>query len=153
MPQSEPAFTLRRAIPADWTYIEALNERSYRDLVLRQFGAWNAAAQREKLDGKWRHGCYEIVLLAGQRGGAFSLEEHPDHLFLADVQIAASAQGRGLGSRIVEEAVARARARRLPLRLRVLHLNRARALYERLGFRQYGITDTHYLMEKPVDTA
>ena len=41
-----------------------------------------------------------------------------------------------------------ARADGKPLRLRVLHRNdRARRLYQRLGFVQIGETDTHYEMQ------
>jgi ribosomal protein S18 acetylase RimI-like enzyme len=34
----------------------------------------------------------------------------------------------------------------MPVRLRVLRTNPARELYERLGFRIYGTTETHHLM-------
>jgi ribosomal protein S18 acetylase RimI-like enzyme len=45
---------------------------------------------------------------------------------------------------VMEEA----RARGVPVRLRVLKVNaRARAFYERLGFVQTGETETHTLME------
>ena len=153
MPPPAPPFAIRRATPADYSFVAALNERSYREVVLRQFGAWDRDFQNDKFEQKWRRGPYRIVVEGGRPVGAFLLEEHPDHLFLADIQIDGPAQGRGLGTHIVNAAIGSAAARRLPLRLRVLHRNRARALYERLGFRQYGITETHYLMEKPAGAA
>ena len=39
-----------------------------------------------------------------------------------------------------------AKQRGLPVRLRVLHRNRARHLYERHGFEGVGETETHWLM-------
>ena len=153
MPTQTTDYTLRAATPADFAYVAALNERSYRDVVERQFGTWNAAIQAENFGQKWRRGTYLLVLQEGRPVGAFLLEAQPDHLFLADIQIDAPTRGRGLGAAVLATLLAEARAKRLPLRLRVLHRNRARALYERLGFRQYGITDTHYLMEKAPDNA
>jgi ribosomal protein S18 acetylase RimI-like enzyme len=46
-----------------------------------------------------------------------------------------------------------ARSRKLPILLQVLHLNRARRLYERLGFRVYETTETHYRMRWSLDPA
>lgn len=153
MPDIVPDPVLRDATPDDRAYLERLNERSYRAVVERQFGAWDRAAQAASFARKWERGTYQIVLWGDAAAGALLLERRDDHFFLADIQIEAAAQGKGLGTRVLDVVMKRAASAGLPLRLRVLHLNRARALYERLGFRPYGTTETHYLMEKVPDPA
>lgn len=61
---------------------------------------------------------------------------HPDH------------QGRGLGTELLRRVLARADARRLPVRLQVLKGNPARRLYRRLGFVDAAETETHHVMER-----
>ena len=66
---------------------------------------------------------------------------------LRDLFLTPEYQGRGIGSRLVNEELAKARRLGKPLRLRVLKDNRARALYRRLGFTDCGETKTQYWME------
>lgn len=56
-------------------------------------------------------------------------------LRLVDIAVLPARQGQGLGTRVLEDLIQEARESRLPLRLAVLRDNRARRLYERLGFR------------------
>ena len=153
MPSLAPPYSVRAATPKDRAFLASLNTRSYRELVIRQFGVWNEAEQAAKFADKWRRGIYWIVARGEMPVGGVLIEEFPDHVFIGDIQIDGPERGRGLGGRLLASIVAEAPARHLPLRLRVLHENPARALYERLGFRQYGITETHYLMEKTPDPA
>jgi ribosomal protein S18 acetylase RimI-like enzyme len=65
----------------------------------------------------------------------------PDALVLDGLFVAAAMRGRGVGTRLVAAVLAEAAARRYPeVRLDVIESNaRARALYERLGFRATGV--------------
>jgi ribosomal protein S18 acetylase RimI-like enzyme len=153
MPSLAPPYAVRHATPEDRAFLSSLNTRSYRELVIRQFGAWDEAEQDAKFADKWRRGVYWIVTRGETPVGGVMIEEFPDHLFIGDVQIDGPEQGQGLGGRLSASIVAETIARRPLLRLRVLHRNPARALYERLGFREYAITETHYLMEKTPDPA
>ena len=56
-------------------------------------------------------------------------------------------QRRGIGSKLVERLLAEARSARLPLRLRVLRVNPAFRLYQRMGFRVVEATPERYFME------
>jgi ribosomal protein S18 acetylase RimI-like enzyme len=68
-------------------------------------------------------------------------------LWLREVFLVPAEQGQGIGSKLVLQEIAGARRLGKPLRLRVLRQNRARALYERLGFSVCGETETQYWME------
>jgi GNAT superfamily N-acetyltransferase len=53
---------------------------------------------------------------------------------LAELFLEPAFHGRGWGTALVQEVIAEASQRGLPLRLRVLRSNPARRLYARLGF-------------------
>jgi ribosomal protein S18 acetylase RimI-like enzyme len=63
---------------------------------------------------------------------------------LAEIELMPAWRGRGIGSSIVRWLMKEAAAAGKPLTLRVLHVNeRARDLYERLGFRPFKEIETH----------
>lgn len=67
---------------------------------------------------------------------------------IIEIQLLPEFQGHGIGTALLQRELRFADARGLPVRLQVLRENRARTLYERLGFRVCGETDTHFLMER-----
>ncbi len=137
------------ARPSDREFARQLNHAAYRDVVTRQFGRWNEADQDLRFADKWEQGGFRIVRLAGEPVGAVWTTVEPDDLFINDLQVLPARQGAGIGAAVVERVIAEADALGQPVRLQVLRANRARALYERLGFRVYGETELHFLMRRP----
>jgi ribosomal protein S18 acetylase RimI-like enzyme len=107
---------------------------------------WDEDEQGRRFDAHFDPATIEIITREGQDAGAVSIEKRDDTLFLSNIQILPAFQGRGIGTAIIEEMLDEARALGLPATLRVLKNNPARRLYERLGFRIFGETETHYLM-------
>jgi ribosomal protein S18 acetylase RimI-like enzyme len=58
-----------------------------------------------------------------------------------------SCQRRGLGAELLKRLFVEAKESHLPIRLRVLAVNPAKALYERLGFVVVERTPERYFME------
>ena len=141
-------YDLRHANPGDKEWGYQLYRRCFRDILIRQFGVWHELWQRNYFEKKWDPSKYQIVVSEGQDVGLVSVRVEEDHIFLVEIQIDPEFQNRGLGTRILRDLIAEAEARGLPLRLRVLHQNRAKNLYSRLGFSRTGETHTHILMEK-----
>ena len=139
--------TRRPAEESDRPFVWRACVRAYTDVVVRQFGTWDEDAIAENFAEKWSLGAFEVVELAGERVGAILVTEETDHVWLREVFLLPGHQGNGVGSALVRQELARAREVRKPLRLRVLRENRARRLYERLGLRVCGETDTHFWME------
>ncbi len=137
---------LRPAGPGDRPFVERLHGAAYHDVVVEQFGGWDEQRQQGFFDEKWRTEQFEIVLADGDPVGAISVSIEPDHVHLNEMLVLPEHQGQGIGTSLLERVEANARERRLPVRLRVLHLNRARHLYERHGFEVTGRTETHLLM-------
>ncbi|MDG5500237.1 GNAT family N-acetyltransferase [Marinobacter sp. BGYM27] len=142
-------YTLRqsRADDIDWLY--ELNCASYRDVVVRQFGGWDDAVQRQIFFSRWQGPRAARIIQSGtERIGVLILEQRGDYDWLQEIQISPYLQGQGLGSSLLRELIADARSRGVPVRLQVLHANEgARRLYERLGFVVIQKLDNHHLME------
>ena len=137
------------ARPSDREFARQLNHAAYRDVVTRQFGRWDEADQDLRFADKWEQGGYRIVRLARDPVGALWTTVEPHDLFINDVQVLPARQGAGIGAAVVERVIAEGDGLGLPVRLQVLRENRARALYERLGFRVYGDTELPFLMRRP----
>jgi GNAT superfamily N-acetyltransferase len=137
-----------RATEEDKTFLKNLNREVYEPVVVRQFGAWDGAFQDKLFEEKWGIQNYQIVEQGGQRIGAIWVAEEPDHLWLREIQISPPHQNQGIGTKLLMKLIDEAGRSGSPLRLRVLTENRAKILYERLGFKVIGMHEsTHYWME------
>lgn len=128
-------ITRRPASDADVDFIYALRESAYRARVEALFGPWLEPQQRQFLATDMAETPYEVILEDGVPVGSIAVSHHDDHDFVEDIMVAAEHRDRGIGTHVMHEMMDAARARTVPLRLSVLDGNRARALYERLGFR------------------
>jgi ribosomal protein S18 acetylase RimI-like enzyme len=126
--------SVRPATEADREFLRRLHHRAYRAVVEEQFGSWDERAQ----DGWFAKGlpvtAYTIIEHLGVPVGAAAVQDARDQIEIVEIQVLPEWQGRQIGTRYVSEQLERARVRGVPVRLRVLRLNRARELYERLGF-------------------
>ena len=135
-----------RASDVEWLY--TLRRATYLESVTRQFGDWDEDRQRRLFEESLNIAGIQILVVDGQAIGMVSFEERDDCLWLVDIQIEPAHQGAGIGSAVIRDLMSRARVRGCPVRLRVLHENpRAKALYDRLGFRHLDTTETHHLLE------
>lgn len=142
------SYQLRRVTEQDKAWLYALKTDAYLDVVEPQFGNWNEELQRQMFAASWNPSALRIVCVSDLDVGLLDTEDRGDAVWLNDIQLMRSARDRGLGSQIIRDISLEARAVGKPLRLQVLQKNeRAKGLYERLGFKQIGATDTHYAMQ------
>ena len=137
----------RLAEESDKPFLWEANRRAYEDVVVRQFGQWDEDLQKRNFDEKWEQADFEVVELAGERIGAIWTTDEGEYLRLREVFLLPDCQGSGIGTQLVKQELARARRQHKPLRLRVLRENRARGLYERLGFAVFSKAETTLWME------
>lgn len=140
-------YTLHPADETDKEQIRHLSERCYRDVVERQFGAWDVEAQRPFFEQKWATLTYQKVLIDGLFAGALAIVRETDQVTLSEILIAPEFQGRGIGTEILLDVLKSSADCQMPVKLQVLHQNRAMALYKRLGFVEMDKSETHVLME------
>ena len=136
----------RTATSSDTEFARTTHHEAFRDVVSRQFGEWDEALQDRLFEEKWIPNQFEILLYDNNPCGFLSVEDHPDHISVSEIVLAPQFQGRGIGSRLLNEAMQRGRETRSSLRLQVLGENRAIELYRRLGFKECGATETHIHM-------
>ncbi|MEL6915216.1 MAG: GNAT family N-acetyltransferase [Pseudomonadota bacterium] len=130
--QRLPAWALRAAEDDDRTAILALEEAGIRAAAEALWGTWRPSATPEELDLTG----HEMVVAGPQILGCIQVLEHPDHMQIAKLYLAAPARGTGLGAALLTLKKDLARHRDLSLRVRELTTkSRARAFYEREGFR------------------
>lgn len=146
-PPQSLGINRRPATAADEQFLRELHKAAYREVVVRQFGQWDDEFQAGLFSQKWIPERFEVLESDGRAIGCIRVDDQPEQMFLAEIQLLPDFQGRGIGSELIQGEIARARHLQKPLRLQVLKSNdRARALYERLGFRVCGTTDRHFVL-------
>jgi ribosomal-protein-alanine N-acetyltransferase len=89
---------------------------------------------------------YIVAVEAGSVQGYAGLCDYPDEAFVQTIAVARSAQGQGLGARLLQallDEATRRGQRRVMLEVRADN-RRAISLYERFGFRSSGVRRGYY---------
>jgi ribosomal protein S18 acetylase RimI-like enzyme len=124
---------LRVGVQEDRDLIFASYKATLQNYVEWAWG-WNEEFQTA---GFWKHHPVEQfrVVMVGQKfAGAMHVEEQETLHFVRMIFLLPEFQGRGIGSRLLGEEVARVRKSGKQLHLKVIKINPAKNLYERLGF-------------------
>ena len=140
-------ITLRVAKPEDIEFLFSLLKVALGPYVEQTYGAWHEAEQHARFLAGTQPETHQVVELDGQPIGCLDVEWLPDQVKLNRLFLQPAVQGRGIGSRLVQQVLAAARAAHLPVRLRVFKVNPAQHFWQRLGFSVVGETETHCLME------
>lgn len=121
--------------PGDLDWAWAVYDVTTREQV-EQSVDWTETRQREERLKGLATGSFEaIVDETGQRVGVLQVTDDGPELTIRHLEVLPTAQGRGVGTAVIESVIGRAAASGRAVSLRVLKVNpRARALYERLGF-------------------
>ena len=138
---------LRPATADDREFAYTTTRDTMREHVLATWGKWNEAEVRRRSSDNIANGTTCIIQLDGEPIGIWVVERESDCIRLVQIFILPAFQGRGIGSKLIEELLAEARSAGLPLRLRVLRVNPAFNLYLRMGFKVVEETPERYFME------
>lgn len=140
---STAAWRLRPALPGDRDFLFALHRAATREYVELVWG-WDEDAQVAFFDDRFAPERWQIVRAGDADVGVLIVERDETGIYLAEIELLPEWQGRGIGSAVIRSLTEEATASGKELTLRVLHANpRARALYERLGFRPFEEIETH----------
>jgi len=130
----------------DSEFARRLHHLVYREVVIRQFGAWNEEMQDRFFEEDWWASPFQFILRDGARVGLLSASAKEDYRFVHEIMVLPEYQGQGIGTHVLQEQIAEASRLAQPLKLKVLRKNRAKDLYERLGFVSYDESDTFIFM-------
>lgn len=139
-------YRLRPVTDADYDFIYALNSTTMRPYVEPIWG-WDEALQREAFERRWNPDNQQIIIVDERDAGRVTLNETPELIYIAQINLLPEFQGKGIGSAVIESVKADAARAGKVVELRVLKTNPdARRLYERLGFAVFDESDTHFWM-------
>jgi ribosomal protein S18 acetylase RimI-like enzyme len=140
-------LSFRPVTDADYEYLYRLHEASMRCYVEQAYGPWDEALQRRIFAERWRPDRVRIVQVDGEDAGALELIPGPSRVQIEGIRLMPACQRRGIGTQIVSDVLRDAHMRGQVVTLRVLKVNPARRLYERLGFVVVGENGPSWLME------
>jgi ribosomal protein S18 acetylase RimI-like enzyme len=148
-PATEPLrYTLIAATPAHHEWLESLRREAYADLFQATWGAWDEARHARHFAECLERGHIYIIVVGHNQVGMIQKFDLPEALEIGEIQIRPQDRNHGLGSRVLLDAIANARRDGKTVRLSVALKNfAALRLYERLGFRAIGRSDTHNNLE------
>lgn len=141
-------LSLRPSTALDTPFLRGLHHVAYRDVVLRQFGAWEEEAQDFWFERSLGEADFRVIMRGSLPVGALGTKDEASRINIVELQVLPEWQNQGIGTFALGTELSRARLAGRPVELRVLKENHARRLYERHGFHVTGESETHYLMRR-----
>jgi len=90
---------------------------------------------------------YSIIVHDGVDAGRLMVARLKGEIRIVDIALIPAHRGFGIGKALLEELMEEARNVDKPVRLHVEHFNRAKNLYDRLGFKPVADRGVHVMME------
>lgn len=146
-------ISFRKTTDSDFALCRDIHHACYKDVVIAQFCQWDVDFQDRSFKESWNQCPMSMIMANKSVAGCLALQEDGATIKLHELLVLPEYQGKGIGTYVLNEMINRARKTSSRLWLRVLHLNRARQLYLRLGFIDIGKDGTGYIMELPSNKA
>ena len=140
---------LRAASEADGEFCYQVKKVAMEAYIVPIWG-WDEAFQREFQRADFAERRPDIIVSQNLDIGTFEITRHADHLHLGEFYLLPQFQRQGVGTFLLQQLLAEATEKDLPVRLEVLKNNPARSLYQRHGFVMTGQREHHFLMERAV---
>ena len=142
-------YSFRNCTLDDFDFLFELKKQNFKWYVDKIWG-WNDEDQKQRLkqDLEEHLAHKRIILIDNKSAGVYVVHttENGD-LFINEISILKEYQNKGIGRKILEEQLKENQSKGIRTILQVFKDNPAKSLYERLGFKVYGETETHYQME------
>jgi ribosomal protein S18 acetylase RimI-like enzyme len=140
------ALKLRPATLEDAEFLFQLLKATMREYV-EQTWDWDDNWQRAYFQMRYDPTKNQVVVLDDRDIGVIAAERGEDRIHLSTIYILPEYQSQGIGTQLLKDLLAGAFREGLPVTLRVLKVNPAKRLYERLGFAVIRETETRYFMK------
>ncbi|NIR27709.1 MAG: GNAT family N-acetyltransferase [candidate division Zixibacteria bacterium] len=103
--------------------------------------------QEQFFQSQYPNADQSVIQNGEKRMGRLYTAEDGKEIRILDITLLQEYRCSGIGSSVIGRVLEKAKKVRLPVRLMVERFNRARSLYERLGFQIIEDAGTHYLIE------
>ena len=91
---------------------------------------------------------WNVIEVDGEPAGRLYVSRWPEQIRIVDIALTPKFRGRGIGTGLIRTLIEESNASGLPVRISVEFNNRARGLYERLGFRPIGESGVYLEYER-----
>ncbi len=92
---------------------------------------------------------FDIILYNKAPAGRLYVYRGKKEIRIMDIALLREFRRQGVGSKLMDDLIAEADEKQLPLNLHVEHNNPAMGLYEQLGFEKGELRGVYYFMERP----
>lgn len=118
------------------------------DAIAKTWGAWDDEFQLSYHDEHYDPGKLQIITVDGVDAGCLSVEDQDAAIYIALIELLPNYQNLGIGTRLLQDIIARAASEGKFVVLEVLKVNDgAKRLYDRLGFTtEPSEKETHHRM-------
>ena len=141
------SVSLRTVAAQDSEFAYQVKKTTLAEYVWQLWG-WDEAEQRRLHQRRFASQNFQVIVADV---GILVVSKEPDCLRVNQLLVLPEYQGKGVGTACMRQVLDDAAGRKLPVRLKVLKVNRrASGFYWRLGFVDTGLDDTHVQMERPV---
>lgn len=130
-----PTIVRRPATEADCAYLYDLRIASMAPHIVAAGLVVTPDEHRERV--RDRLASAEILRVGDSPAGMIKVDRAPGYWHIMQLQVEPAMHGKGVGSEILQQVIAEARAARARLTLGVLKVNPAQHLYRRMGFVVY----------------
>jgi ribosomal protein S18 acetylase RimI-like enzyme len=113
------------------------------------FVAQQFAAQRAHYAEHYADASFEVVTVDDEPGGRLIVARREGAIRIVDISLLPRYRGRGVGTRVLRPLLDEADRVGATMTIHVEHFNRARGLYERLGFSAVAEDGMYLRMERP----
>lgn len=142
-------YTFRNCTLEDFDFLFELKKQNFKWYGDKIWG-WREDEQKERLRKDLQEHLHhkKIILIADKQIGIYvtHIIEEGD-MFINEISILKKYQNKGIGREILEKQLKENHQKKIRTILQVFKENPAKSLYEQLGFKIYGETQTHYKME------
>ncbi len=142
-------YTFRNCTLEDFDFLFKLKKENFKWYIDKIWG-WKDDNQKERLQQDLKEHLHHkrIILVDNKPIGIYAVHITQDgDLFINEISILKEYQNKGIGKKILEEQLNENHQKGIRTILQVFKENPAKKLYEQLGFKVYGETETHYQME------
>ena len=147
-------YLLRDARPDDQAQIYHLKAQSVRPYVEKIWG-WDEVYQQQDFARDFQaieH--FQVIEVGGNFAGFLQASFLDPYYEIQELHLLPAYRGKGIGSQILRQLQETCTAQGQTIRIGCFRENqRAKALYEKLGFVETSETDTHFILEYPHDFA
>jgi ribosomal protein S18 acetylase RimI-like enzyme len=141
-----PAFEFRPTGKSDFAFCWPIYREAMEPLTAA-LGAWNEPAQRRLVEETLSDEGASILIAEKSDSGWLHVSETRFIIHLSHIYLEPAARNHGLGTKFMTWMNERAKRKDKDFTLELLKNNRARHLYERLGFRVTGTSGVKLTMQ------